>query len=197
MALAYTPDGNHIISTGGDMIKIWDSQTGALIGTPLRGHKSTIYTMAFSPDGKHVASVALDDSIRIRDTQIGILINEHPKNLSNFVQSLSDSQDVESFWDPHQKGFMSRAKITYPHQGANNNTDQDVKATHWSHPLTIPSDGWLRTVDGGLLTHVPDEYRGRVCDLTEMCIPYDKWSRPIRFDWNGVYNVWDDIKKAM
>ncbi|KAH9033781.1 WD40 repeat-like protein [Lactarius pseudohatsudake] len=177
MALAYTPDGNHIISAGGDMIKIWDSQTGALIGTPLKGSKSAI-RMAFSPDRKHIASVAMDNGISVRNTQTSILINEHPKNLSNFIRSLADSQDVESFWDPHQTGFMSRAKITYPRQA-------------------VPSDGWLRTVDGGLLTHVPDEYRGRICDLTVMCIPYDRWSRPIRFDWNGVYNAWDDIRKVM
>ncbi|KAI9432252.1 WD40 repeat-like protein [Lactarius indigo] len=199
IAVAYSPDGNHIISAGKDKtIRIWDSLTGALIGMPLIGHPTEILAIAYSPDGKHIASGATDRTIRVWDTETGILVNEPFENLSNFVQSVAYSQDVASFWDPHQKNFAStRARIAYPRQGADNKPDQDVEVTHLSHPLAIPSDGWLRTVDGGLLTHVPHEYRGRVCDMSITCIPYDIYSHPIRLDWNGVYNAWDDIKKTM
>ncbi|KAI9432253.1 WD40 repeat-like protein [Lactarius indigo] len=199
IALGYSPDGNHIISVGGDTIRIWDSLTGALIGTPIKGHRTAIQAIAYSPDGRHIAVGAMDDTgaIRVWDTQTTIFVNEPSKNLSNFVQSVVYSQDVEYFWDPHQKDFMSRAKVAYLRQGANNNPDQDVEVAHLSQPLAIPSDGWLRTVDGGLLTHVPHEYRRGICDTTVMCIPCDVYNHPIRLDWNGVHNAWDDIRKVM
>ncbi|KAI9438925.1 hypothetical protein H4582DRAFT_1851625 [Lactarius indigo] len=191
-SVAYSSDGTLVVSgssDGGDTIRIWDSLTGALIGTPIKGHRTAIQAIAYSPDGRHIAVGAMDDTgaIRVWDTQTTIFVNEPSKNLSSFVQTVVYSQD----------DFMSRAKVAHLRQGANNNPDQDVEVAHLRQPLAIPSDGWLRTVDGGLLTHVPHEYRRGICDTTVMCIPCDVYNHPIRLDWNGVYNAWDDIRKVM
>jgi hypothetical protein len=74
---------------------------------------------------------------------------------------------------------------------------KDIEVTHSSHPLVIQGDGWLQTVDGGLLTHVPNEHWAAVCDMSVMCMPDDAQGHPIRLDWDGVYHAWDNIRKMM
>ncbi|KAH9033778.1 WD40 repeat-like protein [Lactarius pseudohatsudake] len=181
MAVAYSPDGNHIVSAGDTTIRIWDSLTGALISTPLNGHTTMVLTIAYSPDGKHIVSGATDRTIRVWDTRT--------------------SMPVASFWDHRRKDFVStQLQNAYPRQDANDKPDQDAKeitVTRSSYPRAILNEGWLRTVDGGLLTYIPHEHRDSVCDMSVMCIPDDAQGHPIRLDWNGVYNAWDDIRKMM
>lgn len=155
----------------------------------------------------------------IWDSQIGIPVREPFEALSNFVQSMTYSQDdtnssswayrdilpmTRSFWDPDQKDFMSThqqlATAMHPRQNSHENLNEEtinLELTHSNHPLAIPSDGWLRNVDGGLLTYVPYEHWGSICDMSEMCIPDDAQGHPIRLDWDGVYNAWDNIRKMM
>jgi WD40 repeat protein len=188
---------------------------------PFIGHTGVISAVAFSPDGKHIASAGADKTIRVWDTQVDMTNTEPLRNHTNFIQSsvsshmvksaiagknhqsmydaLEISQDLpfQSFWDPHTKYFKSiqlpQARTTDTHQpSANDQPDQevnDIDVTHSSHPLVIQSDGWLHRVDGGLLTHVPNERWAAVCDMSMMCIPDDAQGHPIRLDWDAVYNA--------
>ncbi|KAH8988296.1 WD40 repeat-like protein, partial [Lactarius hatsudake] len=168
MAVAYSPDGNHIVSAGDTTIRIWDSLTGTLIGTPLNGHTTMVLTIAYSPDGRHIVSGATDRTIRVWNAQTSIA--------------------TASFWDPRRKDFMStQLQNAYPQQDVTDEPDhdaKDIKVTRSSYPLAIQNEGWLRTVDGGLLTYIPHEHRDSVCDMCVMCIPDDAPGHPIRLDWN-------------
>lgn len=62
MCLAFTIDSKKLISAGRDnTIRIWDINTGAIIGEPLTGHNYYIRSIAVSPDGKMLISVSSDD----------------------------------------------------------------------------------------------------------------------------------------
>jgi hypothetical protein len=50
--------------------RIWDAQTGAPMGVPLR-HEERVSAASFSTDGSRVVTVSGDDSARIWDTQTG------------------------------------------------------------------------------------------------------------------------------
>jgi WD40 repeat protein len=70
LSVACSPDEKHVAS-GGDgsdqTIKIWSINTGKLMAT-LTGHEHAIGELAFSPNGKLLASVSYDKTLKIWDT---------------------------------------------------------------------------------------------------------------------------------
>jgi WD40 repeat protein len=70
-------------------VRLWDAVTGALLQT-LKGHSSLINLVAFSPDGKQVASGSFDKTVRLWDAVIGALLQTLEGYLSS-VRSVAFS----------------------------------------------------------------------------------------------------------
>ncbi|RKU23919.1 hypothetical protein C6499_17600 [Candidatus Poribacteria bacterium] len=61
-SVAFSPDGNTIVSCGGNNIHLWDSHTNQLLKT-LIGHTESVNSVVFSPDGNTIASASDDGTI--------------------------------------------------------------------------------------------------------------------------------------
>ena len=55
--MAFSPDGKHIVLGLEDKtIRLWDTEMGEPLRTPLEGHQGLVSSVGFSPDGPHIMS---------------------------------------------------------------------------------------------------------------------------------------------
>ncbi len=96
LSVCFSPCGTKIVSGGGlermdggkgdFSIRIWDSETGTQIGSPLTVH-SRVCNVAFSPDGSKIAA-AYSDRIQIFDLRTQGKIGSPLTGLNDFVRSV-------------------------------------------------------------------------------------------------------------
>ncbi|MEJ2302091.1 MAG: protein kinase [Anaerolineales bacterium] len=72
-AVAFSPDGTRIATGGGgdsSLAKIWDVSTGEML-LSLSGHSEPINKLAFSEDGKRIATASADRTVKVWDAYTG------------------------------------------------------------------------------------------------------------------------------
>jgi len=62
--VTFSPDGKRLATATGQQILILDFQTGDHILT-LKGHRGSVFSIGFSPDGRRIVSAATDGTVRI------------------------------------------------------------------------------------------------------------------------------------
>jgi len=71
--MCFKPDGSQLIVAAGNRVLVYDTADGALV-QPLKGHKDTVYCVAYAKDGKRFASGSADKSVIIWTNKLeGIL----------------------------------------------------------------------------------------------------------------------------
>jgi WD40 repeat protein/serine/threonine protein kinase len=68
LGVAFSPDGERIVSAGGDgAIRIWNSRTGKFIREISGAHDKAVCCVVFHPKGEHLASAGADGWVKIWD----------------------------------------------------------------------------------------------------------------------------------
>lgn len=69
--LAWSPDGNRLVSCAGSgEVILWNATTGENLAT-LSGHSDAVYAVAWTLDGTRIATAGVDDTVRIWDPLTG------------------------------------------------------------------------------------------------------------------------------
>ena len=71
--MCFKPDGSQLIVAAGNRVLVYDASDGTMV-QPLKGHKETVYCVAYAKDGKRFASGSSDKSVIIWTNKLeGIL----------------------------------------------------------------------------------------------------------------------------
>ncbi|KAH7339070.1 hypothetical protein B0J17DRAFT_717490 [Rhizoctonia solani] len=79
--------------SGTSVRKILNAHDGTLLVEPLQGHTDIVYSVAFSPDGKLLASGSIDNTIRVWNAYNGTLTAGPMQDHTGWVVSVSFSPD--------------------------------------------------------------------------------------------------------
>ncbi|KAK7101404.1 intraflagellar transport protein 122 homolog isoform X1 [Littorina saxatilis] len=115
--MCFSPDGNKLIVAAGNRVLVYDANDGTMV-QPLKGHKETVYCVAYAKDGKRFASGSADKSVIIWTNKLeGILKYTHNDAIQcmayNPVNHQLASCAVGDFglWSPEQKS-VSKHKVS-------------------------------------------------------------------------------------
>ncbi|GAB5405831.1 MAG: hypothetical protein Aurels2KO_40620 [Aureliella sp.] len=107
--VTFSPDGKLLVSWGNsdETISIWDARDGSLINRMDGAHMYGVSALAFSPDGRRIASGSSDRSIRIWDVETGqlmIILDGH----EGLVGALQFTPDGKTLVSADERGMVRR-----------------------------------------------------------------------------------------
>ena len=68
--LAFHPDGKRLAVAGSEVVEVWDLEARKKV-QELKGHEKWVYAVAYSPDGRWLATGGWDKAIKLRDAATG------------------------------------------------------------------------------------------------------------------------------
>jgi WD40 repeat protein len=97
-AMTISQDGKRLAVAGFDYIQEFDAEDGHPVGPETRGHGQIIKDIAYSADGRYLASVGMDHTVRFWDvasrTQIGDAVDTTATGNPTDVEFSSDDRRV-------------------------------------------------------------------------------------------------------
>jgi intraflagellar transport protein 122 len=115
--IAFNPAGTQLVAAAGNRVLVYDCADGDLLHT-LKGHKKTLYCVAYAKDGKRFASGGEDKTIIIWTNKAeGILKYSHNDSIqclayNGVTQQLASGTATDfGLWSPEAKS-VAKHKVS-------------------------------------------------------------------------------------
>jgi WD40 repeat protein len=151
-SLAFSPDGTVLASAGGNTedfaIRLWDVASGVFVRT-LEAHTSIVWDVAFSPDGRWLASVSSDGTAKIWDWRTGSVVKS--LDFPDQVVSVAFSPDGRTLVVGGVDGFPNASVWTFSVPS----WQSEMKLSeYWNIPALVFSPDGQFLVGGGTSRNV-------------------------------------------
>ena len=189
-SIAYSPNGRMLAVGRWQGVDLLDAQTGDQ-KLSLSGHTSSVSFLAFSSNGKNLATAARssqDKAVRLWNARTGELLRkfEHPEGISSMTLSPDGGTLVSGSWDGMIRFWNTRT-------GRNTKT-----LDMWSEPLAYSPDGSKIAVGRGdriLLLNartgqVQQTLSGHTNGIYRMAFSSDG-SALVSASWDGTIRLWN------
>jgi len=137
--MAFSPDGRRLVLGGEEVLRVWDVTTGQEVSFSPR-HTTPIHRVAYSPDGRWLASAHYDSIVRIWDATTGALKYKVGAATSG-ATAVAFSPDGRRFATGSQEG-PSRSGTSRPGGPSALSRATPVASSAW--PSAPMGAGWPR-----------------------------------------------------
>ncbi|AVH66285.1 nSTAND1 domain-containing NTPase [Nostoc sp. 'Peltigera membranacea cyanobiont' N6] len=203
--VAFSPDGNYIVSGGADTssealdntVRLWDLK-GNQIGEPFQGHDYVVNSVAFSPNGQYIVSSSGD--LRLWDLQ-GNQIGEPFQGHQNWVEGVAFSPDgqyiVSGSWDKTLRLWdLQGNQIGEPFLGHEESVYGVAFSPNGQYIISGSADKTLRLWDlkGN---QIGEPFQGHEHDVRSVAFSHDgqyivsgSWDKTLRLWSCGSWKTW-------
>ena len=182
-AITFSPDGSKLVTGGNDKaVRVWDLRTGKQLFKSIM-HGKWVQSTTFSPNGKAVYYASNDRCIHAFHSDTGSPMGRPIKGHTKGINSIAISHDGKHIVSGGEDGALrlwdSQAFFWNEDSGIYRGLRGPERV-----PESAGEDGWIRTLEGGLVIWVPTQYRDRVCDMSSLDVKGEPEDRLIRIQWD-------------
>jgi WD40 repeat protein/KaiC/GvpD/RAD55 family RecA-like ATPase len=173
-AIAYSPNGQYLVSGGEDqVVKLWKPD-GMLVRT-LEGSQGTVKTVAFSSDGKQIAAAGSDRHLYVwaENGRLSATMRGHQAEIRSVAFSPNGQQLVTASADQTLKIWDSNGQELATLKGHVNGVNGAVFSPDWERVASAGEDGTARLWKLELVMQ-PERLRSHACHLVR-----DYLSQPV------------------
>lgn len=88
----FSPDGHRIACSTGRYVDVFDSATGSRLSTTAVPHGNTVFSVAFSPDGRTMTSICMNRTLNTWSTETGLRLSSKPNVLVGVLDYTPDGE---------------------------------------------------------------------------------------------------------
>ena len=130
-SVAFSPDGNYLVSSEENIVRLREASTGKEIAHMT--HDGSVTSVAFSPDSKYIVSGSADTSVRVWDVATGkeiarryhddlVTIVAFSPNGKYVVSGSDDGSAYMWFWNHEELITQACSRVT-----------RNLTSTEWKH----------------------------------------------------------------